>query len=469
MVSRKKNKCKARRRRRAAKAAAAAAGWLEDAEARQTAEETNLVESPRLREEKNQLDDLIKEESCLSMGLPTSFCIPIQHNQHEETDEDIEEVEAETLSSEDSKFTWLDSLLQRTKLHIGSRKDYSRLTMFGVNEYAYLNFNLDQLSHYQKEERVMFDFATTWYRESQSQSYCCHGIPYTSTSLDLSSFLDTFQKECNVAKKGIGEKIRAAYNATKKVYPFLTESFGTSMEMVMTIFLSTGTQLAILGDYENASQYAAIAYFFEQHVTCSLSEHIPSPLHWAKVHELFTEPDEHTLFGFFRKRISCHCLNQKYKEVKSIAKMGLCFNKECSLPGRKVERNAMTSCSGCRSANYCSRACQKADWPKHKFYCQQCVRLSALNLLQRKELDEVDRMVDHFVRDFKRRHDLDMSQDVRSLMRLRTACKRAKCSLSSSTQADIMIDGLFGGIDFNCTITRGDSCMIQEGTVEYSD
>ena len=47
-----------------------------------------------------------------------------------------------------------------------------------------------------------------------------------------------------------------------------------------------------------------------------------------------------------------------------------------------------------------------------------------------------------------------MSTNQRALRRLRTACERAKRTLSSSTQAHIEIDSLFEGIDFNSTITR---------------
>jgi len=73
-----------------------------------------------------------------------------------------------------------------------------------------------------------------------------------------------------------------------------------------------------------------------------------------------------------------------------------------------------------------------------------------------------NRMVDYFLQDFKRRHRKDMSKNQRSLRRLRTACERAKRTLSSSTQAHIEIDSLFDGIDFNSTITRArfeDLCM----------
>merc|ERR1712003_45390 len=73
-----------------------------------------------------------------------------------------------------------------------------------------------------------------------------------------------------------------------------------------------------------------------------------------------------------------------------------------------------------------------------------------------------NRMVDYFLQDFKRRYKKDMSSNQRSLRRLRTACERAKRTLSSSTQAHIEIDSLFDGVDFNSTITRArfeDLCM----------
>ncbi|XP_061910207.1 heat shock 70 kDa protein-like [Entelurus aequoreus] len=65
-----------------------------------------------------------------------------------------------------------------------------------------------------------------------------------------------------------------------------------------------------------------------------------------------------------------------------------------------------------------------------------------------------NRMVNHFVEEFKRKHKKDISQNKRAVRRLRTACERAKRTLSSSTQANIEIDSLFEGIDFYTSITR---------------
>merc|ERR1712100_261468 len=65
-----------------------------------------------------------------------------------------------------------------------------------------------------------------------------------------------------------------------------------------------------------------------------------------------------------------------------------------------------------------------------------------------------NRMVDYFLQEFKRKFKKDIRQNQRALRRLRTACERAKRTLSSSTQAHIEIDSLFEGVDFNSVITR---------------
>ncbi|KAL0428079.1 UNVERIFIED_CONTAM: Heat shock protein [Sesamum latifolium] len=51
-------------------------------------------------------------------------------------------------------------------------------------------------------------------------------------------------------------------------------------------------------------------------------------------------------------------------------------------------------------------------------------------------------------------HKKDISGNARALRRLRTACERAKRTLSSTSQTTIEVDSLFEGIDFYATITR---------------
>ena len=63
-------------------------------------------------------------------------------------------------------------------------------------------------------------------------------------------------------------------------------------------------------------------------------------------------------------------------------------------------------------------------------------------------------LVQHFVKEFKRKHKHDISSNAKSMRRLRTVCERAKRTLSSSANASIEIDSLYEGIDFYTSLTR---------------
>jgi len=65
-----------------------------------------------------------------------------------------------------------------------------------------------------------------------------------------------------------------------------------------------------------------------------------------------------------------------------------------------------------------------------------------------------NRLVSYFVKEFKKQTKLDISENKRAMMRLRTSCERAKRSLSSTTQTSIEIDSLYQGHDFFSSITR---------------
>lgn len=65
-----------------------------------------------------------------------------------------------------------------------------------------------------------------------------------------------------------------------------------------------------------------------------------------------------------------------------------------------------------------------------------------------------NRMVAHFVEEFKRKNKIDVSTNQRAIHRLKTACERAKRTLSTSTSATIEIDAFYEGKDFYSSITR---------------
>jgi L1 cell adhesion molecule like protein len=77
--------------------------------------------------------------------------------------------------------------------------------------------------------------------------------------------------------------------------------------------------------------------------------------------------------------------------------------------------------------------------------------------------EDIDnRILQHFINEFKQKHKKDISGNERAKRRLRTACERAKRTLSSSSIAMIEIDGLFEGIDFTSSLSKAkfeDLCM----------
>ena len=63
-------------------------------------------------------------------------------------------------------------------------------------------------------------------------------------------------------------------------------------------------------------------------------------------------------------------------------------------------------------------------------------------------------LVNHFKGEFKRKNKVDISDNKKSVRRLKTACERAKRTLSSSATATIELDSLYEGIDLFTSITR---------------
>ena len=69
--------------------------------------------------------------------------------------------------------------------------------------------------------------------------------------------------------------------------------------------------------------------------------------------------------------------------------------------------------------------------------------------------EDIDnRLVKHFMAEFKRKHKKDLSENARAIKRLKNACENMKRTLSSATNATIDLDSLHEGIDFSSSMTR---------------
>ncbi|KAK1734241.1 hypothetical protein QTG54_015008 [Skeletonema marinoi] len=202
---------------------------------------------------------------------------------------------------------------------------------------------------------------------------CKHGLDLLSNADNtcfqfVHAFEDAYFYEASGAN--ISVCLIAAEDATLDKFADVWDD-SAKMEIAISFLLCTGTQYFLKGNYADARHSAVITRYFEQRIAVGLKQ-TQALVNWPKINEVY-EGDVHTLVKFFRKRIPCSCLDAKYDEVKSITKMGVCYNPECSAPLGKVERSKTMYCSRCRCVTYCSPECQKADWKLHRPSCDECV------------------------------------------------------------------------------------------------
>eukprot|EP00984_Skeletonema_dohrnii_P007572 scaffold2763_cov88-Skeletonema_dohrnii-CCMP3373.AAC.8 len=209
---------------------------------------------------------------------------------------------------------------------------------------------------------------------------CGHGLDLsskadTNCTKFISAFEDAFQCKADKDGDSLLVCLIAAEDATKDEFAQVWND-SAKMEIVISYFLYVGAQDILEGKYGSARIFAAFARYMEQWAAVVLKQ-TQALINFSKVNEIFHPSDVHTLVKFFRKRIPCSCLENKYDEVKSITKLGVCYNSECSIPRGKVERSKTMYCSRCRCATYCSHGCQKAHWAQHKPICDENAAIKA--------------------------------------------------------------------------------------------
>ena len=195
---------------------------------------------------------------------------------------------------------------------------------------------------------------------------CQHGVAHISSSDEeiciefINAFITAYR-----SFSGSGE---CFFLATESTMVKFADVYSSKLETVVSILLNGGTQMILDGDNHNLARLnATLACHFEEWMEVEVKES-KAIFSWTKMYELH-DADIHTLVSYYRKRIPCACLEEKYKAEKSVKKMGLCYNPNCSLPERKAERSKMFCCTRCGDVNYCSVECQKDDWKAHRQFC----------------------------------------------------------------------------------------------------
>eukprot|EP00984_Skeletonema_dohrnii_P001771 scaffold586_cov112-Skeletonema_dohrnii-CCMP3373.AAC.17 len=205
---------------------------------------------------------------------------------------------------------------------------------------------------------------------------CRHGlIPLSnSTCTDFMLALKMSYRKAITNDPRTASCLIDAENSTKVEFAEVWKDTNM-MELAISCFLCLGTETMLNGKYDCARETATLTRYLEQRNAMHKTQAV---MNLAKIEELaLCSSDDHTLVKFYRRRIPCSCLDKKYEEVKSVAKIGVCFNAQCPFPDGMLERSLTMYCSRCRSVTYCSLECQKDQWTNHKEYCDSCVVLKA--------------------------------------------------------------------------------------------
>jgi len=235
------------------------------------------------------------------------------------------------------------------------------------DEEAAVNQNQPLVGQLQMNDMAMSDGVAKCNHGLVPSHYHWHSHEeFLTTTNNMKQIVTGFLKAFVYEFDGAGGNFLAAYHATKVSFAHVWKDLA-KMEFVVSFLLSSGTSKVMEGNIKIACKYAALSCYFEQYVEVDLLNTRAFP-NWCKINELYAA-DMHTLVSFLKKRIPCSCLDEKYKEVKHIPKIGLCCSPECPLPCGMTERSLTMCCSRCRAANYCSRECQVASWQGHKGEC----------------------------------------------------------------------------------------------------
>jgi hypothetical protein len=208
---------------------------------------------------------------------------------------------------------------------------------------------------------------------------CRHGFEVESHEEKLyREFMTIFEDVCyeNSDHMYMVSCFDAGWDAAEKKCARLGFDAAAKLREIISYCVAQGTQCILDDREDNAHTASCFAAYFEQRIAVYMEKTQPTGK-WQRVYELY-EGDMNTLVTFLRKRIPCKCLDNKYKDVKSmVTKMGICCNVECSLPDRKAPQKSMFWCTGCRQVCYCSPECQQTNWSEHKEDCKHWAREKA--------------------------------------------------------------------------------------------
>ena len=195
---------------------------------------------------------------------------------------------------------------------------------------------------------------------------CNHGIDLVIPDEDnhpVTNFID-------------GMVLYDANNSNLHMRQYLRDTFVTHQEvwdneryreMAVNILISIGANSMLSSDLGTCFFLTYAVLVLENYDGEGIISIINSRVVATKVRDLgYADTSvRRDVLKFYRKRTTCSCLKKMHLDArKALPKVGICMN--CQ---QVKERALLMVCSRCRIAQYCSRECQVASWPKHKCDC----------------------------------------------------------------------------------------------------
>ena len=201
---------------------------------------------------------------------------------------------------------------------------------------------------------------------------CNHGCDLVIPDNDhpVSTFIDDFFVNGIVKRMHIIDRLKVTFNSHRKVWN--NKSYRC---MAINIFVAIGTNLLLQNNITvNAKDVAIVIVMIENYDERVYYDYPDSLLRnhsvASKVRDLCSiegGTNKRDALKLFRKRTACSCLKGMHLEMrKTQPKFGGCFH--CY---EIKERALLMVCSRCRIGQYCSRKCQIAARPTHKFGCDK--------------------------------------------------------------------------------------------------
>ena len=121
--------------------------------------------------------------------------------------------------------------------------------------------------------------------------------------------------------------------------------------------------------WDKVPLYVIGAYFFED---CSRPDSVWGRYFVQLDRFLSSDEDYRKIFktksvhSFFPSMVTAEPVDDVYIQFKTIVQLRECAGECCKLVEINPDKDRFMTCSRCRKVQYCSAACQKADWKRHK-------------------------------------------------------------------------------------------------------